>query len=304
MSEQMFFEKDRLSLGLILPAQRRALSDFEFESQLSLARRADNGGFAALWVRDVPLNSETYPDPIGHSDPWVLLGALAATTSQIELVTGAIVLPLRHPLHIAKAALSVQALSHGRFTIGLGSGDRPAEYEIFGEDIEKRKKIFRDHWQQLAIAFGDGEAVEGINAEVRSEFSIRPRLGGPVQMLAVGSSSQSLEWIARHSIGWMTYYRDLYAQKDRIALWHAAIGKVTPGFKGFGQSMALELIEDPDRAPEPINLGIRTGRKGLIEAIRAMRDSGVHHLALNIITAERPPADVIDEIASDIIPEV
>jgi alkanesulfonate monooxygenase SsuD/methylene tetrahydromethanopterin reductase-like flavin-dependent oxidoreductase (luciferase family) len=123
-------------------------------------------------------------------------------------------------------------------------------------------------------------------------------------MLAVGSSSQSLEWIARHSIGWMTYYRELDVQKDRIALWHAAVGKATHDFRGFGQSMALELVEDAWSRPEPINLGIRTGRQGFIEALQAMRDVGVHHLALNITTATRPPADVIDEIASDVISAV
>ncbi|MBY3417073.1 TIGR03571 family LLM class oxidoreductase [Rhizobium laguerreae] len=300
----MLFDRDRLSLGLVLPAQRRVRSDFEFETQLSLAARADRGGFGALWVRDVPLNNEGYPDPLGHSDPWVLLGALAATTSQIRLATGAIVLPLRHPLHIAKSALSVQALSRGRFTLGLGSGDRPTEYEVFGQDIEQRKLVFRDHWQKLAVALGDGQAVAGVDGRIRSEFSIRPRLDAPVQMLAVGSSSQSLEWIARHSIGWMTYYRELEAQKDRIALWHAAVGKVTEDFRGFGQSMALELVENAQSRPEPINLGIRTGRQGLIEAFQAMRDVGVHHLALNINTATRPPGDVIDEIASDVISAV
>ncbi|MFS2150678.1 TIGR03571 family LLM class oxidoreductase [Rhizobium sp. Rhizsp42] len=298
----MLFRRDHLSLGLVLPAQDRIKSDFEFDSQLALAGNADEAGFTALWVRDVPLNGRDYPDPIGHSDPWVLLGALAATTSRIQLATGAIVLPLRHPLHIAKSALSIQALSGGRFTLGLGSGDRPKEYEVFGKSIEQRKTLYRDHWDQVAAVLGSAKAVLDANGDPRHDFEVRPRPTPEVPMLSVGSSSQSLEWIARHSIGWMTYYRSLDVQKDRIALWHAAVSKSAADFRGFGQSMALELADDPSARPEPITLGMRTGRYGLVDALHAMKEAGVHHLALNLTTAKRLPADVIDEIASEVIP--
>ena len=71
----------------------------DFHAQLRFAARADALGFRALWVRDVPLNSAEYPDPVGHLDPWVLLGALASQTERIALISGAIVLTLRHPLH-------------------------------------------------------------------------------------------------------------------------------------------------------------------------------------------------------------
>ncbi len=298
----MIFRKDHLTLGLVLPAPSQIEADFDFETQIALAARADNAGFAALWVRDVPLNSSNYPDPIGHSDPWVLLGALAAITTSIQLATGAIVLPLRHPLHVAKSALSVQALSRGRFTLGLGSGDRPMEYEVFGEDIEQRKTLYRKNWERVAAVLGDAKAVVDASGEPRQDFEIRPRPAIPAPMLSVGSSSQSLEWIARHSIGWMTYYRNLDVQKDRIALWQAAIGKTTAAFRGLGQSMALELTEGARLRPEPINLGMKTGRYGLIDAIQAMKQMGVHHLAPNISTASRPPIDVIEEIASEVIP--
>lgn len=300
----MLFEEAQFTLGLVLPAQDRVASDFDFTTQLSLAEQAEKAGLAALWVRDVPLNSADYPDPIGHSDPWVLLGALAARTSKIQLATGAIVLPLRNPLHIAKSALSVQALSHGRLTLGLGSGDREVEYAVFGRDIEQRKPIYRERWTKLAMILGDQQLILDAEGKARSEFSIRPRTDKTVPMLAVGSSSQSLEWIARNAIGWMTYYRELNVQRDRIALWHTAISKVTQDFRGFGQSMALELVDDPGFVPQEINLGVRTGRNGLIDTLQRMRSAGVHHVALNLTTAIRPPAEVIDEIGAEVIPVV
>lgn len=137
-SATALFQPDRLTIGLGLPwvdsAEYQGAQEVDFHRQLDLAKRAEAAGFAALWVRDVPLNHPGYPESIGHLDPWVWLGALAAHTRRITLVTGAIVLTLRHPLHVAKAAASVSALAPGRFVLGLGSGDRPPEYHAFGRD--------------------------------------------------------------------------------------------------------------------------------------------------------------------------
>jgi luciferase-type oxidoreductase len=299
----VLFHPDQLSFGIVLPAQTRTHADVQFDTQLQIAAQADRLGFDALWVRDVPLNSEDYPDPIGHSDPWVLLGALAAVTSDIRLATGAIVLPLRHPLHIAKAALSTAALSKGRFVLGLGSGDRPSEYEMFGQDIENRKALFQSHWERLAAALRADQQVIDESGRVRNDFAIRPGLQQvSVPMVAVGSSSQSLEWIARHATAWTTYYRSLAVQKDRLALWHNAQAKITTDFRGFGQSMVLELLDNPQAAYEEIDLGGKTGRRGLIGALSAMREAGIHHVAFNLITQGRSPGEVMEEIAADILP--
>lgn len=299
----MLFHPDRLSFGIVLPAQERTLADVRFDDQLGVAAQADRLGFDALWVRDVPLNSESYPDPIGHADPWVFLGALAVSTSTIALATGAIVLPLRHPLHIAKAALSVASLSKGRFVLGLGSGDRPTEYEMFGEDVENRKALFQSYWERLAAALRPDQKITGEDGRTRGEFAIRPRLQqASLPMVAVGSSSQSLEWIARHAMAWMTYYRPLSIQKDRLGLWHNARTKVAADFRGFGQSMVLDLLDKSDAPYEEVNLGGRTGRRGLIDTLSAMREGGVHHVAFNLIVQGRPPGEVMEELAADILP--
>ncbi len=100
----------------------------------------------------------------------------------------------------------------------------------------------------------------------------------------------------------MTYYRPLSVQKDRLALWHNAQAKVTADFRGFGQSMVLELLARPEAAYEEINLGGRTGRRGLIEALSAMRDAGIHHVAFNLIAQGRPAGEVMEEIAADVLP--
>jgi luciferase-type oxidoreductase len=300
----MLTEPRRLTLGIVLPAQPREADDFDFEAQIAVARKADELGFSAIWVRDVPLNSDSYPDPIGHSDPWVLLGALAQATKQIQLVTGSIVLPLRHPLHVAKAALSVNALSRGRFVLGLGSGDRPSEFAVFGKDFEHRKVLYRDNWIRLAAALGTEGNVLDEEGGLRSEFQIRPRAEGTkVPMMAVGSASQSLEWIARNAVGWATYYRPLSAQVDRLGLWRTAVEKVTTEFRSFSQSMLLDLSEDPDAETEPLGLGMRTGRKGLGRYLRDIGGLGANHVMFNLVPGSRPVEEVLQEISEDVMGE-
>jgi luciferase-type oxidoreductase len=244
-------------------------------------------------------------NPAGHSDPWVLLGALAQATTAIQLVTGAVVLPLRHPLHIAKSASSMNALSGGRFVLGLGSGDRPSEFAVFGKDFERRKESFRGNFTRLAAALEPGGKIFDEQGRVQPAFEIRPSTAHKaIPLVVVGSASQSLEWIARNAVGWATYYRPLAVQADRIGLWKTAVGKVTTEFRSFSQSMVLELVDSPDATTEPLSLGIRTGRKGLIRYLREIGDLGANHVMFNLVAGARPAQEVLQEIASEVMTEI
>ena len=63
------FAQDKLSIGITLPITCDNQTAVDFNEQIALARLADKLGFRALWVRDVPLNSIDYPDPVRHLDP-------------------------------------------------------------------------------------------------------------------------------------------------------------------------------------------------------------------------------------------
>ncbi|MFD0442730.1 LLM class flavin-dependent oxidoreductase [Streptomyces indonesiensis] len=133
----------RLTLGLELPldndwGQSRLATDRKagrpfgvpsLDAHAHLARLADRSGFAALWVRDVPLYDPVHFGDAGSVfETFTHLGHLAAVTERAVLGTAAVVLPLRRPLLVAKAAATVDALSCGRFVLGLASGDRPVEW--------------------------------------------------------------------------------------------------------------------------------------------------------------------------------
>ncbi|OVZ59401.1 LLM class flavin-dependent oxidoreductase [Pigmentiphaga sp. NML080357] len=298
------FQPGRLSIGLGLPwveaAEYKGEREVDFRRQLELAAQAEAAGFAALWVRDVPLNHPGYPESIGHLDPWVWLGALAAHTHRIALVTGAIVLTLRHPLHVAKGATSVAALAPGRFMLGLGSGDRPPEYLAFGRDAARRREDFRARWEQLAAALElPARVLPDRLDDPPIDFSLRPRAAMPIPMLAVGSAGQSLDWIARHAIGWMTYHREPEVQQGRHRFWRQAVERAAPGrFRGFGVAMRVELLDRSDAPAEPIELGYRTGLRALGDILSRMREAGTHHVSLNLSAGRRPWAELIEELGS------
>ena len=300
------FRPHRLSIGLVMPMTEVAARESDPAQQFALAALADRLGFAALWLRDVPLNGPGYPDPMGHLDPWVHLGALAVQTRSIALVTGAIVTPLRHPLHVAKGALSADVVSNGRLILGLGSGDRPPEFAAFEQQHAQRAPQYRRHWERIAAALDSPARIlldEG-DGDVQEAFEMRPGpTHGRVPMLTVGSSQQTLEWIARNADGWVTYHRPHDVQQGRFGLWRNAVDRVAAGqFRSFSSAFSLSLSEDPGASPEPITLGYHLGRHALADMLEQHREMGVHHVMFNLTATQRPVSEILEELARDVLP--
>lgn len=213
------FAPDETTLGLMFPMAPLSDGVADMRGQLDLAARAEALGFAALWSRDVPLFDPAFGDAGQVFDPWVWLGQVSAVTRRIALGTAGIVLPLRHPLHVAKAAVSVDAVSGGRFVMGLASGDRAVEYPAFGLDHAGRKGAFREGVGVIRAT------TERAYPEVSGAFGRLAGLdllpkppAGTLPLLAVGSARQSVQWIAEHMDGWITYPRDVADQRARIGL--------------------------------------------------------------------------------------
>lgn len=71
-------------------------------------------------------------------DPWVILAFLAAATERIRLATNVYILPLRHPLQTARSVVSLDRVSGGRVTLGVGVGWLPDEFDYLGIDFARR----------------------------------------------------------------------------------------------------------------------------------------------------------------------
>ena len=143
---QRTFRPGELTFGLTLPIEEDAEENplDSLDNQLRLIRKAEAGGVAAIWVRDIPLRVDTFGDVGQVYDPWMYLSYIAADTSSIALGTAAIVVPFQHPLLMAKRAGTIDRLSGGRFLMGVATGDRPEEFPAFGQDKGKRDEEFRE----------------------------------------------------------------------------------------------------------------------------------------------------------------
>ncbi len=301
---QTMFAVRRLTLGLFTPIEAYQGSIPTMRNHLIRARRAERLGFAALWIRDIPLYDPSFGDVGQIYDPWVYLGHLARHTRRIALATGSIVLPLRHPLHVAKAAASVDQLSGGRFVLGIASGDRPVEFPAFGLDAEARGERFRASFDLLRRVLEPRfPGIESSVGSLRGVGLLPKPFAGALPLLVTGSSRQPMEWIAARSDGWITYPRPLSTQTDVITRWKQLAEKAAPGrFKPFAQSLYIDLSEDPHTAPTPIHLGLRSGRTGLIELLKMLESRGVNHVILNLKYGSRPASDVLEELGAEVVP--
>ena len=117
-----------------------------------VAKHAEDLGFSSYWVPDhiiLPVNYKAdYPGKVEGTeapealwrmpDPMIALMRAATATTRIEIGTGVLLVPERHPLHLAKEIASLDHYSGGRFQFGIGAGWCEEETEMFGGDFEHR----------------------------------------------------------------------------------------------------------------------------------------------------------------------
>ncbi len=174
-----------------------------YEGIAQTFKQAEALGFESAWVND-DLMVPDYSD----FEPWTLLAAVARETTRIRLGTMVTAITFRHPSLLAAQALTVDHLSDGRVSVGLGSGGPPHPYAAFGhEEWPPRERVGRLE-EQAAILDGllRGEAVarDGMHYPVRDA-----RLTTPVQrprppLVIAAHGPRAMRVVARYGDGWNT----------------------------------------------------------------------------------------------------
>ena len=130
----------KLTLGVLYYGLDDVVGPLEF------AQWAEEMGFDYLWVSDMLLQHTL--------DALSLLSAVAAKTQYIRLGTCVVVLPFRHPLHWAKTALTVDLLSSGRLTLGIGiGGGWPEEFRALGVEKSSRGRMSDESLEAILRLF-------------------------------------------------------------------------------------------------------------------------------------------------------
>jgi probable F420-dependent oxidoreductase len=122
--------------GVILPNYGK---DSTPDGIRSVAETADELGFESVWTTEHIIVGPEAVDPYGRVyDPLVTLGWIAGQTERIGLGTSIVLVPLHNPMHLAKQVATLQELSGGRFTLGVGMGWHGDEFDFMGVEFEGR----------------------------------------------------------------------------------------------------------------------------------------------------------------------
>lgn len=181
-----------------------------------LAREVEDHGFEGLYLPEhthIPASRAT-PAPMGEPlpeaygrlyDPFVALTAAATATDRIRLGTGIALLVERDPIATAKAVASLDHLSGGRVTLGIGFGWNVEEMADHGVAHEDRRAVTADRLAVMrALWAPDERGHRGPHASVEPSWA-RPK---PVQQplpvwLGAGMGSRTLQFLVEACDGWI-----------------------------------------------------------------------------------------------------
>ncbi|MFC5278982.1 LLM class oxidoreductase [Halorubrum rubrum] len=290
------FDPDGLTFGIGFPLTGTRESTPAVKEEVRLASHAESVGFDGLWARDVPTYWPRFGDAGGAFDAWPLLSHVAAHTESVALGTSSIVLPLRHPIHVAKSAATIDRLSDGRLVLGVASGDRDPEYPAFGVDAEERGAAFRDRVEAIrAIWREEFPAVAGEWGELEGDLDVLPKpTTDALPLLPTGNARQSTEWIADHGDGWLFYHLPEKTLRSYLDRWRELAGE-----KPFVIAVRVAIADDPDAEPEQLHLGYRAGVRWFREYFRDLEEYGLDHVIVGLEADD--PAAAMTTFAEDVI---
>ncbi len=216
--------KAAMDVGIALP---NAVPGTTGAQLTEWARRAEARGFSSLGTIDRVLYD--------NYEPLIALAAAAAVTERIGLATTVLLAPLRtNTAELAKQALSVNALSDGRLTLGVGLGAREDDYGISGVELD-----------------GRGKRLDAMLEEIKRIWAgddVGPSIAGAPQLIAGGHADASYARAARFADGWIAAGSGPDQARDGIEKAKAAWSDA--GRRDQPHLMALAYFSLGERAEE------------------------------------------------------
>jgi len=299
------FKPNRLSIGLVVPIEDYPASPVpEMTRHLERVQLAESLGFSAVWLRDVPFNDPSFGDAGQTYDPFVYLGFLAAKTERIALGVASIILPLRHPAHVVKAAVTTDILSGGRLLLGIASGDRPIEYPAMNQPFSERGHQFRESFDYIRKMNDDFPRFENSFGSPAGNIDMLPKAPfGKLPLLITGGSQQPPDWIAENGDGWMIYPRTPILQSQIVRDWRSRVKKAGRSPQPVIQPLYIDLLDKHDAPPQPIHLGMRLGSRYLRAYLKSLEEIGINHIALNLRFNQNDIEQTLKRLAEEILPD-
>lgn len=181
-----------------------------------LARELEERGFAGLYLPEhthIPVERTSpfpgggeLPPEYGRSlDPFIALGQAAAMTERLGLGTGITLVAQHDPIDLAKQIATLDHLSGGRFTLGIGFGWNKEEAADHGVEWATRRELGRDRMALMrALWAAEPAAYKGQFGAVRASYAYPKPAGGAPRTLVGGAAGPKLfSHIAEYADGWL-----------------------------------------------------------------------------------------------------
>jgi probable F420-dependent oxidoreductase len=269
------------------------------EQVQSVARRAEALGFESIWMPEhlvFPLRIESrYPyatdgiPPITAEtpilDPLLVLTHVAAATSTIRLGTNIYLLPLRHPLLTARTAVTLDVLSGGRLTLGVGIGWLAEEFQAVGVDFRTRGARTRECVRALRTLWTEAEPRHQGRYYSFGPVKFEPK---PVQKPCIpivfgGETDTALERAAALGDGWY------------------GVGH-TPDTARTQVQKLRTLLERTGRAGVPFEITASHKPATLTrDDVKRYADAGVHRIAVLPWVRGREAEAGLERVARDVL---
>ncbi len=192
----------------------------DFAPVTEIVRTAEREGVDLVSLTDHVVMGENvhnypygrFPAPLDFPwyEPLTVLAVLAGVTSRIRLSTGIVIAPLRPAVLLAKQIATLDVMSRGRVSVGLGIGWQKEEYEASGVPWEGRYARFEEQLKVCRLLWSEAPAAfhgETVSFEKIYQY---PR---PVQKhlpiwLGIAPTDRNIERMAEHADGWIPMEQD------------------------------------------------------------------------------------------------
>ena len=188
-----------MRFSLSLPLLKDLSAPDPFRQTFELAVVAEEAGFDTVTIGHHHFMAGNMADPL------TFLAAVAARTSTIRVGTGIFQLPIHNPVRVAEQVATVDQISGGRISLGVGLGWWPLEYEVHGSDIRQRGARMEEALEILRLVWSqENTAYEGRFWSF-PELTVHPR---PVQqpnppLWVAGVAPAAVERAARLGDAWL-----------------------------------------------------------------------------------------------------
>jgi probable F420-dependent oxidoreductase len=234
-----------------------------------VAHVAEELGYDSVWVMDhvvVPEVPETRQFTPLVYDPFLTLAYVAAQTKRIRLGTSVLIVPYRDPLVQAKMLSTLDALCHGRLTIGIGTGWLPQEFEALGVPFDQRGALVDEYVEAMQVLW-TSDVVTFHGRTIRfDKVSCEPKpIQSPHPPIWVGGSSEAaLRRAVRFGAAWHPSSQPPASINERRARLDQLAAEGGRGKVAVEMRATLHFLLESDRS---------TKRRALIGTLEEVRSA-------------------------------